>query len=114
MTLYWHTLICYLYIGGRVGESDFDAERSTYVYPTELKTLVRARFQEDIEDSPKPSGPSVPEVSYCSITAVILSWTIYCLLLHHMRHVQQRWANGDLVRNGFTFPEGNHVYSALN
>ena len=34
-------------------------ERPTYVYPMELKSLVQARFPEDLQDRPDPSGPSV-------------------------------------------------------
>ena len=54
-----HYIYTFCVLGGKIGQGHFMEERPTYLYPLELKSLVKARFPEDLQDRPDPSGSSV-------------------------------------------------------
>ncbi|XP_028513661.1 uncharacterized protein LOC114574657 isoform X2 [Exaiptasia diaphana] len=60
----YRRLWCIMWYGSQIGQSAMsDNQKPTYVYPQELKDIVRAIIPGQLSDFPNPTGPHVYEIT---------------------------------------------------
>ncbi|KXJ06975.1 hypothetical protein AC249_AIPGENE20647 [Exaiptasia diaphana] len=56
-------LWCIMWYGGKLGKEAAKGDQPTYVYPMELKAVVRGIIPGELSDFPDPTGPRIYQVS---------------------------------------------------
>lgn len=67
-----------------------DGINPTYVYPSVLKAVVRARFPQEVKDWEGPTGPQVPKINQVSEQYLYPAY-LHCIYTGVPRHYSDLW-----------------------